>query len=72
MTTFPKNYLEVPEEEAANSYELLVSRTPDNMIVDDAVIKQAWNSPPLRLNSNPVRPRHCQSSRLVVCSRRVK
>ena len=26
MTTFPKNYLEVPEEEAANSYELLVSR----------------------------------------------
>ena len=41
MITFLKSYLEVPEDEASKSYEFLVSHMPDNMIVDDAVIKQA-------------------------------
>jgi ABC-type nitrate/sulfonate/bicarbonate transport system substrate-binding protein len=41
MITFLKSYLEVPEDEAAKSYEFLVSHMPDNMIVDDAVIRQA-------------------------------
>jgi ABC-type nitrate/sulfonate/bicarbonate transport system substrate-binding protein len=40
MITFLKSYLEVPEDEAAKSYEFLVSHMPDNMIVDDAVIRQ--------------------------------
>ncbi len=41
MITFLKGYLEVPEDEAVKSYEFLVSHMPDNMIVDDAVIKSA-------------------------------
>ena len=41
MITFLKSYLEVPEDEAAKSYEFLISHMPDNMIVDDAVIKTA-------------------------------
>jgi NitT/TauT family transport system substrate-binding protein len=41
MVTFLKGYLEVPEDEAAKSYEFLVSHMPENMIVDDAVIKSA-------------------------------
>jgi NitT/TauT family transport system substrate-binding protein len=41
MITFLKGYLEVPEDEAGKSYEFLVSHMPDNMIVDDAVIKSA-------------------------------
>ena len=41
MIPFLKSYLEVPEDEAAKSYEFLVSHMPDNMIVDDAVISQA-------------------------------
>jgi NitT/TauT family transport system substrate-binding protein len=41
MITFLKGYLELPEDEAAKSYEFLVSHMPDNMIVDDAVIRQA-------------------------------
>ena len=40
MITFLKSYLDVPEDEAAKSYEFLVSHMPDNMIVDDAVIKK--------------------------------
>jgi hypothetical protein len=39
LITFLKSYLEVPEDEAAKSYEFLTSHMPDNMIVDDAVIK---------------------------------
>jgi len=30
-----KSYLDVPEDEAAKSYEFLVSHMPDNMIVRD-------------------------------------
>ena len=41
MITFLKGYLEVPEDEAAKSYEFLISHMPDNMIVDDAVIRSA-------------------------------
>lgn len=41
MITFLKSYLDVPEDEAAKSYEFLVSHMSDNMIVDDAVIRQA-------------------------------
>ena len=41
MIPFLKSYLDVPEEEATKSYEFLVSHMPDNMIVDDAVIRQA-------------------------------
>jgi hypothetical protein len=41
MTTFLKSYLEMPEDVAAKSYEFLVNHMPDNMIVDDAVIRQA-------------------------------
>jgi len=41
MIPFLESYLEVPEDEAAKSYEFLVSHMPDNMIVDDAVIKSA-------------------------------
>lgn len=41
MVPFVKSYLDVPEDEAAKSYEFLVSHMPDNMIVDDAVIRQA-------------------------------
>ena len=41
MVTFLKSYLDVPEDEAAKSYDFLVSHMPDNMIVDDAVIRQA-------------------------------
>lgn len=41
MVAFLKSYLEVPEDEAAKSYEFLAGHSPDNMIVDDAVIKQA-------------------------------
>ena len=41
MITFLKGYLEVPEDEAVKSYEFLVSHMPDNMIVDDSVIKSA-------------------------------
>jgi NitT/TauT family transport system substrate-binding protein len=41
MVPFVKSYLEVPEDEAAKSYDSLVNHMPDNMIVDDAVIKQA-------------------------------
>ena len=41
MIPFLKSYLDVPEDEAAKSYEFLVSHMPDNMIVDDAVIRQA-------------------------------
>ena len=41
MVTFLKSYIEVPEDEAAKSYEFLISHMPDNMIVDDAVIKSA-------------------------------
>lgn len=39
MITFLKSYLDVPEDEAARSYEFLISHMPDNMIVDDAVVK---------------------------------
>jgi NitT/TauT family transport system substrate-binding protein len=38
---FLKEYLEVPEDEAAKSYDFLLSHMPDNMIVDDAVIRKA-------------------------------
>jgi NitT/TauT family transport system substrate-binding protein len=41
MIPFLKEYLEVPEDEAAKSYEFLLSHMPDNMIVDDAVIRKA-------------------------------
>jgi len=41
MIPFLKSYLDVPEDEATKSYEFLVSHMPDNMIVDDAVIRQA-------------------------------
>jgi NitT/TauT family transport system substrate-binding protein len=40
MVAFLKTYLDVPEDEAAKSYDFLVSHMPDNMIVDDAVIRQ--------------------------------
>ena len=41
MIPFLKEYLEVPEDEAAKSYDFLLSHMPDNMIVDDAVIRKA-------------------------------
>ena len=41
MIPFLKEYLEVPEDEAVKSYEFLLSHMPDNMIVDDAVIRKA-------------------------------
>lgn len=43
MISFLKSYLEIPEDEAAKSYEFLASHSPDNMIVDDAVIRQAMD-----------------------------
>jgi ABC-type nitrate/sulfonate/bicarbonate transport system substrate-binding protein len=41
MIPFLKEYLDVPEGQAVKSYEFLLSHMPDNMIVDDAVIRQA-------------------------------
>ena len=41
MITFLKSYLEVPEDEAAKSYEFLISHMPDNSIADDGVIRSA-------------------------------
>ena len=41
MIAFVERYLDVPEDEAVKSYEFLVRHFPDNMIVDDAAIKQA-------------------------------
>jgi hypothetical protein len=41
MVTFLKSYLEVPEDEAAKSYESPISHMPDNIIIDDAMIRQA-------------------------------
>jgi NitT/TauT family transport system substrate-binding protein len=41
MISFLKGYLEVPEDEAAKSYDFLVGHMPDNFIADDAVIRQA-------------------------------
>ena len=48
--------LDVPEDEAGKSYEFLVSHMPDNMIVDDAVIKQAMEfaASALKLKSDAV------------------
>ena len=73
MIPFLKSYLDVPEDEAAKSYEFLVSHMPDNMIVDDAVIKKCDGIRGLRPQTEArCRPRHFQSSRLVVCPRRDK
>ncbi len=44
---------EVPENEAAKSYEFLVSHMPDNMIVDDAVIKSAMEFAAAALKLKP-------------------
>lgn len=41
MLEFIRQYLELPEEEAINSYEFLVASTPDNLITDDSVIRKA-------------------------------
>ena len=41
MIPLLKEYLDVPEDEAIKSYEFLLSHMPDNMIVDDGVIRQA-------------------------------
>jgi hypothetical protein len=41
MIPFLREYLDVPEDQAVKSYEFLLSHMPDNMIVDDAVIRQA-------------------------------
>jgi NitT/TauT family transport system substrate-binding protein len=56
MIPFLKSYLDVPEDEANKSYEFLVSHMPDNMIVDDAVIKQAMEfaGSALRLKADAV------------------
>jgi ABC-type nitrate/sulfonate/bicarbonate transport system substrate-binding protein len=43
MASFLKGYLDVPEDEAAKSYEFLVNHMPENMIVDDAAIRQAMD-----------------------------
>ena len=53
MISFLKGYLEVPEDEAAKSYEFLVSHMPDNVIVDDAVIRQAMEFAALALKLKP-------------------
>jgi hypothetical protein len=53
MVPFLKNYLEVPEDEAAKSYDFLVSHMPDNMIVDDAVIRQAMEFAAASLKLKP-------------------
>ena len=59
MITFLKSYLDVPEDEAAKSYEFLVSHMPDNMIVDDAVIKKWDGIRRLRTQTEArCRPRH--------------
>jgi NitT/TauT family transport system substrate-binding protein len=53
MVTFLKSYLEIPEDEAAKSYEFLAGHSPDNMIVDDAVIKQAMEFAAFSLKLKP-------------------
>jgi NitT/TauT family transport system substrate-binding protein len=53
MVPFLKGYLEVPEDEAAKSYDFLVGHMPDNMIVDDAVIKQAMEFAAAALKLKP-------------------
>ena len=41
MIAFLKDYIDVPEDEAAKSYEFIISHMPENLIVDDAVIRKA-------------------------------
>ena len=53
MIPFLKEYLEVPEDEAVKSYEFLLSHMPDNMIVDDAVIRQAMEFAAYSLRLKP-------------------
>jgi len=53
MVTFLKTYLDVPEDEALKSYEFLINHMPDNMIVDDAVIKQAMEFAATSLKLKP-------------------
>ena len=53
MVTFLKSYIEVPEDEAAKSYEFLASHMPDNMIVDDAVIKSGMEFAAAALKLKP-------------------
>ena len=53
MIPFLKEYLEVPEDEAIKSYEFLLSHMPDNMIVDDAVIRQAMEFAAYSLKLKP-------------------
>ena len=53
MIPFLKEYLEVPEDEAVKSYEFLLSHMPDNMIVDDAVIRQAMEFAAYSLKLKP-------------------
>jgi ABC-type nitrate/sulfonate/bicarbonate transport system substrate-binding protein len=50
---FLKEYLEVPEDEAAKSYDFLLSHMPDNMIVDDAVIRKAMEFAAYALKLKP-------------------
>jgi len=53
MIPFLKEYLEVPEDEATKSYDFLLSHMPDNMIVDDAVIRQAMEFTAYSLKLKP-------------------
>jgi ABC-type nitrate/sulfonate/bicarbonate transport system substrate-binding protein len=53
MIPFLKEYLEVPEDEAAKSYDFLLSHMPDNMIVDDAVIRKAMEFAAYALKLKP-------------------
>lgn len=53
MVTFLKSYIDVPEDEASKSYEFLIKHMPDNMIVDDAVIKQAMEFAAASLKLKP-------------------
>jgi len=53
MIPFLKSYLDVPEDEATKSYEFLVAHMPDNMIVDDAVIKSAMEFAAAALKLKP-------------------
>jgi len=53
MIPFLKEYLEVPEDEAVKSYDFLLSHMPDNMIVDDVVIRQAMEFAAYSLKLKP-------------------
>jgi hypothetical protein len=53
MTTYLKSYVDVLEGEAAKSYEFLVNHMRDNMIVDDAVVKQTMEFAAASLKLKP-------------------